>query len=92
MKHIIAACGNGMGTSMIIKLKVENISKKLNLDAKVEAMSVGQAVGMTTTADIIICSKHLIDQFNKNNKAKVVGVINLMSDEEIENAIKSALE
>lgn len=91
MKYIIAACGNGMGTSMIIKLKVENIVKKLNVEAKVEAMSAGQAVGMTNMADIIICSKHLMDQFNTNNKAKVVGVVNLMSDIEIENALKPVL-
>ncbi|MEG0367804.1 MAG: PTS sugar transporter subunit IIB [Coprobacillus sp.] len=91
MKYIIAACGNGMGTSMIIKIKVENIAKKLGIESKVEAMSVGQAVGMTTSADIIICSSHLIDQFNANNKAKIVGVINLMSDVEIETALSKVL-
>lgn len=91
MLHIVAACGNGMGTSMIIKLKVEKIAKKLMLDAKVEAMSAGQATGMVTVADIIICSTHLMDQFSKDKKAKITGVVNLMSDDEIEQALKKVL-
>ncbi len=91
MKHIVAACGNGMGTSMIIKLKVEKIAKELGVDAKVEAMSAGQATGLVTQADIIICSVHLMDQFQTNQKAKIVGVVNLMSDEEIKEALKKVI-
>ncbi|CAC13768.1 PENTITOL PHOSPHOTRANSFERASE ENZYME II, B COMPONENT [Mycoplasmopsis pulmonis] len=88
---IIAACGNGMGTSMIIKLKVEKIAKKLGLNAKVEALSMGQAKGMTSQADIIISSIHLMNEFATNQKAKIVGVVNLMSEDEIENALRKAL-
>lgn len=91
MIHVVAACGNGMGTSMIIKLKVEKILKNMNVDATVEAMSVGQATGMVSVADIIICSTHLISQFSADRKAKITGVINLMSDSEIEEALKKVL-
>lgn len=35
---VIAACGNGMGTSMIIKLKVQKILKELNIPADVDML------------------------------------------------------
>lgn len=85
---IIAACGNGMGTSMIIKLKVEKITKLLGIDATVEALSMGQSKGMTNSTDIIICSTHLANEFNHNQRAKILGVRNLMDEKEIEAALK----
>lgn len=91
MLKVIAACGNGMGTSMIIKLKVEKILKELNIDASVEAMSAGQAKGMTFNTDIIICSTHLQEDFRTDQKAKIVGVRNLMDENEIRSALEKVL-
>ncbi|MDK2819767.1 MAG: PTS sugar transporter subunit IIB [Mycoplasmataceae bacterium] len=91
MLKIVAACGNGMGTSMIIKLKVEKICKELGIEASVEALSLGQAKGLSATADIIICSKHLASEFNSNQKAKIVGVINLMDEKEIKTALETVI-
>ncbi|MGY6172480.1 PTS sugar transporter subunit IIB [Candidatus Mycoplasma pogonae] len=88
---IIAACGNGMGTSMIIKLKTEKAAKELGLDATVEAMSMGQAKGFTSTADIIICSTHLESEFRKDQKAKITSVKNLMDDKEIKEALSKVV-
>lgn len=91
MLKIIAACGNGMGTSMIIKLKVEKICKELGLQASVEALSMGQAKGLVNSSDVIICSTHLTDSFDATKKAKIVGVRNLLDENEIRNALQSAL-
>ncbi|NQZ65904.1 MAG: PTS sugar transporter subunit IIB [Mycoplasmatales bacterium] len=89
---IVAACGNGMGTSMIIKLKVEKIVKNLGLEnVSVEALSAGQAKGRVVNSDIIICSTHLVDQFDSSQRAKIVGVRNLMDDKEIESALKEVI-
>lgn len=88
---IIAACGNGMGTSMIIKLKVEKICKELGVEASVEALSMGQSKGMTNSVDIIISSTHLSSEFNHNQKAKILGVKNLMDENEIKSVLKEAL-
>ncbi|MCU9935756.1 PTS sugar transporter subunit IIB [Mycoplasmopsis cynos] len=88
---IIAACGNGMGTSVIIKLKVQKIMKELGVSADVEALSMGRSKGMTNNADIIISSKHLSSEFDHNQRAKIVGVTNLMDENEIREALKSAL-
>ncbi len=89
---IIAACGNGMGTSMIIKLKVEKIVKEMGIEnVSVEALSAGQAKGMVVNSDIIICSTHLVDQFDSFQRAKIIGVKNLMDEKEIEKALKQVI-
>lgn len=88
---IVAACGNGMGTSMIIKLKVEKLIKEFNIDASVEALSMGQSTSLTNSVDIIIASNHLTSEFSKNQKAKIVGVTNLMDENEIRNALAPVL-
>lgn len=88
---IVAACGNGMGTSMIIKLKVQKITKELGIEASVEALSMGQSKGMTNSVDIIISSKHLSSEFQHGQKAKILGVTNLMDENEIRTVLKEAL-
>ncbi|AAZ44459.1 PTS sugar transporter subunit IIB [Mesomycoplasma hyopneumoniae] len=89
---IVAACGNGMGTSMIIKLKVQKIVKELGIDATVEALSMGQSKGLTNSVDIIIASKHLVSEFSQKQKAKIVGVTNLMDENEIKSALTPVLK
>ena len=91
MLKVVAACGAGMGTSMIIKIKLEKIFKELNVNASIEALSVGQAKGLVNNCDIIICSTHLSDQFVKSERTKIIGVKNLMDDKELTEAIKGAL-
>ena len=39
----IAACGNGMGSSKMIKMKINKVFKNLGIDADVGLMSVGEA-------------------------------------------------
>ncbi|WP_027119338.1 PTS sugar transporter subunit IIB [[Mycoplasma] testudinis] len=91
MLKIIAACGNGMGTSMLIKLAVQKICKELNIEAEVEALSMGQSKGMVNSVDIIICSTHLVENFATDKRAKIVGVKNLMDKNEIRNALQKVL-
>lgn len=88
MLKIIAACGNGMGTSMIIKLKVEKVCKQFQKDVVVEALSVGQAKTMVNHADLIICSTHLVAGFDASKKAKIVGIKNLLDEKEIALALE----
>lgn len=56
-----------------------------------DALSMGQSKGMTNSVDIIISSKHLTSEFVQNQKAKIIGVTNLMDENEIRQALKQAL-
>ncbi|ADH60121.1 phosphotransferase system lactose/cellobiose-specific IIB subunit [Thermoanaerobacter mathranii subsp. mathranii str. A3] len=93
MLRVIAACGNGMGSSQLIKMKIEKTLKKLNISAKVDHMSVGEAKSVGENYDVIFCPKHLMSNFSciDNNRTKIIGLINLMSEKEIEEKIKEYL-
>ena len=41
MLKVLAVCGSGMGTSMIMKMKVSQVLKKLNVDAYLNSCSLG---------------------------------------------------
>lgn len=90
--HIVVACGAGMGTSMLIRMKVEKILRNKQISgAKVEALSVGGAKPLVNTADLIITQTHLLNQFDQNKKATVVGIKNATSEAEILAAIEQFL-
>jgi PTS system ascorbate-specific IIB component len=92
MLKVVAACGNGMGSSQIIKMKIAKIFKKLGIEADIHHMSVGEAKTVASTYDVVFCSVSFVDTFNiKNNKTKVIGLQNLLSEAEIEAKITENL-
>ena len=85
MIKVVAACGNGMGSSQIIKMKISKVFKKLGIDASIDHMSVGEARSAVSSYDVVFCSASLVDNFTvKNNRTKIVGLVNLLSEAEIE--------
>ena len=52
----IAACGNGMGSSQMIKMKINKVFKRLGIDAEIGHMSVGEAKGVANNYDMIFVS------------------------------------
>lgn len=90
MLKVVAACGNGMGTSQIIKMKITNVFKRLNVPADVHHMSVGEAKSQASNFDVVFCGESLMNQFKASPKTKVIGLKNLLSEQEIEDKIKAA--
>ena len=92
MLKVVAACGNGMGSSQIIKMKIAKVFKKLNIDADIHHMSVGEAKSAASYYDVVFCSLSLVDNFKvRNNKPIVIGLKNLLSEQEIEEKVKESL-
>ncbi len=52
----LAICGNGLGSSLIVKMILEGVLADLNVRGIVESTSVAQAAGMIPFADVIITS------------------------------------
>lgn len=90
MLKVVAACGNGMGTSQIIKMKISNVFKKLSIPVEVAHMSVGEAISQASNFDVVFCSDSLTGNFRVGTKTKIIGLKNLLSEMEIETKIKSA--
>ncbi len=91
MLKVLAACGNGMGSSLIIKMKIEKVLKELGIDANVHHSSVGQAKTEVNNFDLVIVSNMFVDSFQNAGNTKIIGVVNLLSDEELVTKIKEAL-
>lgn len=93
MLKVVAACGNGMGSSQMIKMKIDKVFKKLGIETDIHHMSVGEAKSAAAGFDVVFCSAALVSNFSniKNGKTKIIGLVNLLSEAEIEQKIKENL-
>ena len=57
--RILAVCGNGQGSSMIMKMKVDQFLTQSNIDHTVNSCAVGEYKSELSGADIIIASTHI---------------------------------
>lgn len=92
MVKVLTACGNGMGSSMVIKMKVENALRQLGVtDIQSASCSVGEAKSLAAGYDIVVASNHLIKELEGRTQGKLVGLDNLMDDNEIKTKLAEAL-
>ncbi|WP_105249383.1 PTS sugar transporter subunit IIB [Streptococcus suis] len=92
MVKVLTACGNGMGSSMVIKMKVENALRQLGVtDFQSASCSVGEAKALAAGYDIIVASKHLIAELEGRTQGHLVGLDNLMDDNEIKTKLQEVL-
>ena len=91
MVKVLTACGNGMGSSMVIKMKVENALRKLGqTDFTVNSCSVGEAKSLASGYDIVIAS--LLHELDGRTNGQLIGLDNLMDDKEITEKLSQVLE
>ena len=77
-----------MGSSQIIKMKLEKVFKKLGLEAEIYHTNVGDAKSQANNYDVVFCSESLVGTFT-GTKAKVIGLKNLLAEKEMEEKIKA---
>ena len=94
MVKVLTACGNGMGSSMVIKMKVENALRKLKVktDFNSQFMQCREAKGLAAGYDIVIASLHLNPRLEGRTNGKLIGLDNLMDDKEITEKLSQALQ
>ena len=87
---VLAACGSGMGSSQIIKMKITNVFKKLNIPLEIHHCAVSQATTVAPNYDVVVCSNSLLDVFKNvdQSKTKIIGLKNLLSEKEIEEKVR----
>lgn len=69
MLNIITVCGNGIGSSLMLKMKIEEICEENGIAAHVESLDFNAAQGQP--CDLIITVKELARQF----EGKRVGIV-----------------
>ncbi len=74
MLHIITVCGNGIGSSIMLKMKIDEICEENGIEASVESTDFNSAQGMKS--DLIITVKELAYQFEGREVAVVRSYVN----------------
>ncbi|BDG59604.1 PTS sugar transporter subunit IIB [Caldinitratiruptor microaerophilus] len=85
---ILAVCGLGQGTSLILRMNIEDVLRELGVDAEVDHMDVSAAAA--EKADMIVASPQLAPLL-AGHKAKVVVVNSYLNKAEIKKAIQENL-
>ncbi len=89
MLKVIAACGWGMGSSLMVKMKINEVLTEHGIEAEVEHMSVGDAKNQGANADVIFVSSSLEENLSHlKDRVIVIGLKNLLSKEEILEKLK----
>ena len=71
---VLTVCGNGIGSSLMLAMKVQEICAEEGIDADVESCDFNSAQGRP--ADLIITVKELAQQFEGRNVAIIRSYVN----------------
>lgn len=92
MYKVLASCGAGIGSSMIIKNKIKEVFDELGYEVEITHESLGTAKSKANDFDIIYTLAALKDSFEgSEGYDKVVGLKNIMSKDEIRDAAQKIL-
>jgi PTS system ascorbate-specific IIB component len=86
MKKILAVCGLGQGTSLILRMNIEQVLSDLGVNADVEHVDVSSASGMSS--DLIVTSAELAKTL-EGHPSDIVIVNNYFDLEEIKQALQN---
>lgn len=87
---ILAVCGMGMGSSMILKLQVQKALKQLGIKADVDMADMTSARSMAAQADIVLASKEIAERMGKLD-AKVITIKNYFDMDEMVDKLGKAV-
>lgn len=90
MKKIQTVCGFGIGTSLMLKINLEGLIKKNNLQAEVICADVSSFVG--NDCDMIFCSAELYDTIAPRTNVPIVKINNIMDSNELEELLINNLK
>lgn len=88
---ILAVCGMGLGSGLLLRMQAEKALKQLGLDADLEVADIGTARALASSADIILTSNELAEQLGPV-KPKVVTISNFIDLDEMVTKLKAAIE
>lgn len=87
---ILAVCGMGIGTSVLLKMNAEKVLQDLGIDADIEAADIGVARGAAQTADVVLTSEELAPEIG-DVPAEVIVINNFFDLDEIHKKLSAAV-
>lgn len=86
---ILAVCGFGVGSSMILRMSIEKVCKDLGIVADVENTDISSAQG--AVADYIFTSEELATQLRGRVNCPVIAIKRYMDKEEVKEKFQENL-
>ncbi|EPL9570277.1 PTS ascorbate-specific subunit IIBC [Providencia rettgeri] len=77
--RILAVCGNGQGSSMMMKMKIGQYLEKKGIPHIMDSCAVSDYKSKLTATDIIVSSKHLSSEMDPGEGKFVLGVQNMLN-------------
>ncbi|GAB3526030.1 PTS ascorbate-specific subunit IIBC [Photobacterium alginatilyticum] len=77
--RILAVCGNGQGSSMMMKMKIGKYLEKKGIPHVMDSCAVSDYKSKLANTDIIVSSKHLAGEMDAGEGKFVLGVQNMLN-------------
>ena len=77
--RILAVCGSGQGSSMMMKMKIKQYLDKRGIPNVMDSCAVTDHKGKVAGVDIIVCSKHLQEEIVQESNVSVLGVQKMLN-------------
>jgi PTS system ascorbate-specific IIB component len=90
MATILVSCANGAGSSLLLKMEVEKVTKELNMDVtRIHHCSISEGKSAAVNYDIVFCPMPFTNMFEAAAKKgiPVIGLRNVMSADEVKKNI-----
>ncbi|EPP7092015.1 TPA: PTS sugar transporter subunit IIB [Enterobacter roggenkampii] len=87
---IICVCGMGLGSSVIAKMNIEQVLKKMNLSATVDTCDLGSV--RSVPADLYVTTRELAVSMPAEVQSKTIVLTNFVRKVEIESSIGDYLK
>lgn len=92
-KNFMVCCANGAGSSLMMKMTLQKVLKRLNITpASLHHCALAEGKSAAPEYDIIFCARSFAKTFEaaKKEGAVVLGLRNIMSEQEMERAMREA--
>jgi ascorbate PTS system EIIB component len=87
---IIAVCGMGIGTSVLLKINAEKVLQMIGVEATVEAADMATARGAAFDAQIVLTTPELVESL-KGLNAEIIPIDHFFDLEELNVKLSKAL-
>lgn len=77
-------CPAGAGSSTITQLQAQGVIDAHGLGNKVELDAIGSSMVSDQSSDLVVCTVNLVPMIKKMTTVPVVGLKNIMNDQEYE--------
>jgi PTS system ascorbate-specific IIB component len=88
--RILAVCGMGLGSGLLLRMQAEKALKQLGVEGDVEVADIGSARAQAQTVDYVLTSAELAQQLG-DVKAQVVTITNFVDLDEMVRKLDAAL-